>query len=195
VYDNPEISIFDNNSIIFLQKENQIIPFHFNGKMNLDKKKYSTDEVNVLKANTNIISPTKIGPSNSENSYPEDLFFYDMNFDGNMELFINDETNYSIYDLETGKPFNIKAKQTNGEIKNLGNLIYNYRGGFLLDSSKKEFEFWGSNSAVTGTSYKYKFINGNYYLLESEVSEYLNSDLNIKGYTKKTTKTEFIIDQ
>jgi hypothetical protein len=194
IYENEELSSYDNNSLILLQKENQTIPFHFSGNLLLDTKEYSTDKENILKTNTKISSPTKIGPSNSEGFYPEDLFFYDINFDGKKELFIRDETNYSIYNLETGKPFNIEARKPNGEFLTLGNSIYNYRGGFILDSTKKEFEFWGSGSAETGTSYKYKFIKGDYYLVESTVSEYIDI-VDINGYTKTTTKIEFFIDE
>jgi hypothetical protein len=82
IYENEELSSYDNNSLILLQKENQTIPFHFSGNLLLDTKEYSTDKENILKTNTKISSPTKIGPSNSEGFYPEDLFFYDINFDG-----------------------------------------------------------------------------------------------------------------
>ena len=192
-YENEELSLYDNNSLIILQKENQTIPFHFSGNLFIDTKKHYTDKVNILKTNNKISSPTKIGPSNSEGFCPEDLFFYDINFDGKKELFIGDETDYSIYNLETGEPFNVEARKPNGEFLTLGSSIYNYRGGFILDSTKKEFEFWGSGSAVTGTSYKYKFIKGYYYLIESTVREYIDIE-NINGYTKTTTKIEFSIN-
>jgi len=171
----------ENNSIILLKKEKQTIPFHYiSNSGNYSIKNISSD-IKHIELDVKSVNPIKI------ENHTEQFFFYDMNFDGVKELFVSDETDYSVYNLKTGNSFDIIIKDENGKINNLGNSIYSYKGGFKLNSTEREFETYESNSVTTGSYEKYKFIDGSYYLKESKITEYHE----LGGVITKTVKVDF----
>lgn len=171
------------NSIIHISKENQIVPFQFRGNLKINLEGHNPNDPNYLS-----VIPESIFPKRVDSEHDTGLFFFDVDFDGVKELFISSMCNYNIYNLETGEPYIIETKNLEEEYGDLGYQLYNYRGGFILDSQKQEIEKWGSNSSVSGSYEKYKFYNGYYYLIEEEEWDY--SDYKGKLPYKKTVKIE-----